>query len=194
MKHNRFFVNAALAFYLTLLFVFVMSCEEDGKEVKEVMGSELGDTHKVAVTISVGKTPFDIAVTPDGKYVYVTNGEDNTVSIISTASYSVAKVVSVNRFPGGIAVSPDGKLVYVGHFDANTLAVISTASQKVIEMAQVGEDLEGMMAISPDGKTIYASDFPGAGEINIISATIKQIIELIDVKPSIDIAITPDGK
>ena len=39
------------------------------------MGLELGDTHKVSATISVGKTPFGISVTPDGKHVYVTNGE-----------------------------------------------------------------------------------------------------------------------
>lgn len=49
----------------------------------------MGDTHTVSATISVGEAPFDIAVTPDGKYVYVTNYEDNAVSIISTAPQKI---------------------------------------------------------------------------------------------------------
>ena len=50
------------------------------------------------------------------------------------------------------------------------------------------------MAISPDGTTIYVSHFPGAGRIIIISPSTKQAIAEIDVKPSIDIALTPDGE
>lgn len=156
--------------------------------------AELGDTHKVSATISVGKGPFGIAVTPDGKHVYVTNHEDNTVSIISTASQEVIKVISVDKLPGGIAVSPDGKFVYVGHFDADAFAVISTASQEVVDMIDVGGELGGIMAISPDGTTIYVSHFAGAGRIIIISTVTKQAIREIDVKPSLDIAIAPDGE
>ena len=55
----------------------------------KAMEPQLGDTHTVSATISVGEAPFDIAVTPDGKYVYVTNYEDNAVSIISTAPQKV---------------------------------------------------------------------------------------------------------
>ena len=191
MKHSRGFVNIALTLNVISLFVLVVSC---GENEEKVIGPELGDTHKASATISVGEAPFDMAVTRDGKYVYVTNGEDNTVSIISTASQRVVKVVPVDKYPGGLAVSPDGSFVYVGHFDADTLAVISTASQEVIEMADVGDDLEGMMVISHDGATIYVSEFPGGGKIYIISVASKQIIGFIDVNPSMDIAITPDGK
>ena len=160
----------------------------------EVTEAQLGDTHKVSATISVGQAPFGIAVTPDGKYVYVTNHEDNTVSIISTASQEVIKVLSVDVLPGGITVSPEGEFVYVGHFDADAFAVISTASQEVVDMFDVAQELGGIMAISPDGTTIYVSKFPGAGRIIIISTVTKQAIREIDVKPSIDIATSTDGE
>ena len=148
----------------------------------------------MSATIPVGKAPFGITVTPDGKYVYVTNHEDNTVSIISTASQEVIKVISVDKLPGGIAVSPDGKFVYVGHFDADAFAVISTASQEVVDMFDVAHELGGIMAISSDGTTIYLSRFSGSGRIIILSSRTKQVIGEIDVKPSMDIAIAPDGK
>ena len=183
---------------LVALTVLVMACAGPEPTLTptptvEIMEAEPGDTHKVSATIPVGEAPFGIAVTPDGKYVYVTNHEDNTVSIISTASQEVIKVISVDKLPGGIAVSPDGKFAYVGHFDADAFAVISTASQEVVDMFDVGHELGGIMAISPDGTTIYVSQFPGAGGIIIISTATKQAIREIDVKPSMDIAIAPDG-
>ena len=190
MKLNQLLVNAILALTLVPLVIIVMSCGDDDEEVIQ---PDLRDTHRLSATIPVGEVPFDIAVAPDGKLVYLTNGKDNTVSIISTASLSVVKAVQVDKYPGGLAISPDGNFVYVGHFDASTLAVISTASQEVVEMAEIGEDIEGMMAISPDGATIYASDFAGGGEINIISAASRQIVGSIDVDPSMDVAIAPDG-
>ena len=150
------------------------------------METQLGDTHKASATISVGNGPFGIAVTPNGEYVYVTNHEDNTVSITSAASQEVIKVISVDKLPGGIAVSPDGKFVYVGHFDADAFVVISTESQEVVDTFDVGGELGGKLAVSPDGTTIYVSHFPGAGRIIIISTVTKQAIGEIDVKPSLD--------
>jgi probable HAF family extracellular repeat protein len=35
--------------------------------------------------ILVGNAPGNVAITPDGKYAYVTNGDDNTVSVIAVA-------------------------------------------------------------------------------------------------------------
>ena len=160
----------------------------------EVVEAQLGDIHRLSAAISVGNAPFGIAVTPDGKYVYVTNYEDNTVSIISTASQEVIKGLSVDKLPGGMAVSPDGKFVYVGHFDATTFAVIATASQEIVDMLDVGGELGGIMAISPDGTTFYVSRYAGAGRIIIISTSTGQAIGDIDVKPSMDIAIAPDGE
>ena len=189
----------ALSGVLIVLTVLAMAC--GGSEptltptpIVELMQAQLGDTHKVSAAISVGKAPFGIAVTADGKSAYVTTYEDNTVSIFSTASLEVIKVISVDKLPGGIAVSPDGKFVYVGHFDADAFAVISTATQEVVDMFDVGGELGGIMVISPDGTTIYVSHFPGAGRIIIISTVTKKAIREINVRPSLDIAIAPDGE
>ncbi len=49
-------------------------------------------------------------VTPDGKYVYVTNG-NNTVAVMDTASKTIVKTIPVGTAPSGVAVTPDGKHV-----------------------------------------------------------------------------------
>jgi YVTN family beta-propeller protein len=46
-------------------------------------------------------------------YIYVTNEDANTVSVISSLTNSVVATIPVGKRPRGIKVSPDGKLIYV---------------------------------------------------------------------------------
>jgi YVTN family beta-propeller protein len=64
-------------------------------------------TKKVVGTpIPVGDSPFLVAVTPDGKHVYVTNLSSNSVSVIDTASNTVAATVPVGSNPVGVGIVP----------------------------------------------------------------------------------------
>ena len=64
-----------------------------------------------------------MAITPDGKHVYVSNQNDGTVSVIDTATGAVSAPITVGAKPSGVAITPDGKHAYVanngsGLFDA----------------------------------------------------------------------------
>ena len=48
-------------------------------------------------TITVGKTPARVAITPDGKHAYVTNYGDGTVSVITTATGVVSDTITVGK-------------------------------------------------------------------------------------------------
>jgi YVTN family beta-propeller protein len=61
----------------------------------------------VGDTIPVGTAPFGVAVTPDGKDAYVANLEDNTVSVIDTATNTVVGTpITVGSFPLGVGIIP----------------------------------------------------------------------------------------
>jgi YVTN family beta-propeller protein len=60
-----------------------------------------------------GGSPYGVAVTPNGAYVYVTNANNHSVSVIDTASNMMAETVTVGGNPKGVAVTPDGAYVYV---------------------------------------------------------------------------------
>lgn len=47
----------------------------------------------------VGSLPYGIAVTPDGKYVYVANSMDSTVSVIDTTTNTAIATVNVGNWP-----------------------------------------------------------------------------------------------
>ncbi|NJD68363.1 MAG: hypothetical protein FIA90_06890 [candidate division NC10 bacterium] len=89
-------------------------------------------THSVLTTISVGPTPEQIAVTPNGAFAYVANSGSNTVSVIATATNTVTTTLPVGQRPAYLAASPDGLSVYVPNQGSNTVSVIATATNSVV--------------------------------------------------------------
>jgi YVTN family beta-propeller protein len=58
----------------------------------------------VIATIPAGKRPWNMAITPDGKKLYVANGRSNSVSVIDTASNKRIGDISVGQLPWGVAI------------------------------------------------------------------------------------------
>jgi YVTN family beta-propeller protein len=107
----------------------------------------------VQTTIQVSKGSSStigrgIAITPDGKNAYLTNGGLNTVSVINTATNTVSATVDVGVDPGGLAITPDGKHVYVTNHGSDNVSVIDTAANKVVVEVKVGSRPFGI-AINP---------------------------------------------
>jgi len=46
-----------------------------------------------------------LALTPDGKYLYTTNGVSNDISVIDVTSLKVLKSIAVGAFPWGVAIA-----------------------------------------------------------------------------------------
>jgi YVTN family beta-propeller protein len=64
-------------------------------------------TNTVTASALVGDGPNpDVAVTPDGRFAYVTNGGDGTVSVLNTSNNTVTATVPVGDDPAGIAIGP----------------------------------------------------------------------------------------
>jgi YVTN family beta-propeller protein len=93
-----------------------------------------------------------------GPLAYITNSNDNTVSVIATASNTVTATVPVGAAPFGVVVTPDGAHVYVGNFSDNTVSVITTASNTVTAIVPVGVNPLGL-AVTPDGAHVYVGNF-----------------------------------
>jgi YVTN family beta-propeller protein len=67
-----------------------------------------------------------VAVTPDGRHVYVTNVGSGTVSVLDTATNAISATLPVGASPTDVAISPDGHSAYVADRDSGTVAVIHT--------------------------------------------------------------------
>ena len=59
---------------------------------------------KVIATIPVGERPWNMALTPDGKKLYVANGRSNSVSVIDTVKNEKITDIPVGKFPWGVVI------------------------------------------------------------------------------------------
>lgn len=117
--------------------------------------------------------PYGVAVTPDGSKVYVTNLNDNAVSVIDTAMNKVITTISVGPNPLAVAVTPDGSKVYVTNNNADSVSVIDTATNTVIgSPIPVGFGPIGVAA-APDGSKVYVTSLSGTvSVIDTVSNTV----------------------
>ena len=76
---------------------------------------------KIDEAYRVGAVPKVVAVTPDHKYVLVSNWCTWDLSVISTKKGREVKRISIGAHPRGIAVSPKGNAAYVAVMGGNEL-------------------------------------------------------------------------
>ena len=81
-----------------------------------------------------------VAVTSDGRRVYVPNRDSGSVAVIDTGTNTVIATIAVGAYPEGIAVSPDGRRVYVPNYRSNSVSMIDTADNTVADTIPVGND------------------------------------------------------
>ena len=115
----------------------------------------------LTATVTVGNDPTGVAITPNGKYVYVANedalSDNNSVSVISTATNTVTARISVGRSTSSVTVTPNGKYAYVTSYGYNgSVSIISTATNKVTATVPAGLWPLSVI-ISPNGKYAYVT-------------------------------------
>ena len=92
-------------------------------------------TQKFDNAINVGDNPNDICQTKNGKFVFVANSNDNSVSVINTDTKKVIETLTSSLYPNapqgsttnGVALSPDEKTLYIANADNNCLAVFDVS-------------------------------------------------------------------
>ena len=79
-----------------------------------------------------------MAVDPRGGDIFVTNGADGTVSVISPATRRVIRTIRVGTEPRGCAMTPDGERLFVANHTAGTVSVIDTGRRRVVDTVTLG--------------------------------------------------------
>ena len=101
----------------------------------QVLGMDISLDNVIDIIAEVGTSPEGVAVTPDGKTVYVANMNGQSVSTFEVESCGPECTVStvsgtVVSQPSVIALTPDGGGAYVGG-DGDSLSAIDTKSNSV---------------------------------------------------------------
>lgn len=138
-------------------------------------------------------SPIEMALSKDGRALYVVCQDSDEVRVVEIASGTVSQKIPVGRVPRGIALSPDGRHLYVTNAWSDTVSVIDSASWQVVETLPTGFEPSGAV-VDPKGDFLYVAN------------RLSSDISVIDLKSGIEIkrllagrgasylTLSPDGK
>lgn len=171
-----------------------------------------GRTLKVIRQVALTNRPNNLAISRDGRRVYVAIvGGAGAVDIIDTTT--LARVKSL-RTEGGIHntfTTPDGKFVVAGSIVGRKISVIDTSTDTIVAVIPMEAGVRPMcFETNPDGSTkrmfVQLSDFHGFVTLDWSTKQVVDRVKLPDVppaerhteglqgSPSHGIGITPDGR
>jgi YVTN family beta-propeller protein len=118
----------------------------------------------------VGFNPDDLAVSPDGSQLWVTDtgpqtgpGSPTDIKVISTASNTatVTGAIQVGQLPWGLALSAKSSTLYVADPDSNQVSVVSTKTNTVTSTISLagGPDTLGL---TPNGSQLWVCGLTSA--------------------------------
>jgi YVTN family beta-propeller protein len=155
------------------------------------------ESNTIVDTITVGGSPSEVALTPDGSLAYVSNGDLNDVSVIDTATRTVVATVPMGGVSRSLAMAPDGAHCYVcgGAVGSSCLWVIDTATNAVSTTIPLESDgYEGYpwdVVITPDGAKVYVTLYPN--HVLAVDTASNAVISGVGVYEPYDLEVSMDG-
>ena len=89
--------------------------------------------------IKVGYHPYCAAMTNDEKTLYVTNTQDDNVTVIDMVARKVIATVDVGSTPEGISIDQVNHRAYVANWGSNNISVIDTKTNQLLTTIKTGE-------------------------------------------------------
>jgi YVTN family beta-propeller protein len=111
--------------------------------------------------IAVGGRPEGIAVTPDGRTLWVGDLEGARVQAYDTKSFERVAEVKTGPVPIRVLASADGRWIVTSNLGSGSLSIIDAKTRKLAREVPVsGSEEAGQVTIlfSRDGKRIYAAE------------------------------------
>jgi YVTN family beta-propeller protein len=165
---------------------FVSNRSENTLSIIDISGGTL------LQTVTTGRGPQGLALSPDGQYLYIAQSLDDAVLVLSTSDFSVQKSIATANAPTDIAVSPDGELLYVTCRDR--IEVIRTKDDTLTESISAVMEPAGL-TLTPDGRVLFVTSIT-QGTLTVIDTRDLSLFDVIDLGSAFGpsgIRIAPGG-
>jgi YVTN family beta-propeller protein len=140
------------------------------------------EARKLVKRVKIGGNPYNLAFTPDGRYLYVLDWSSETsgdeVIVYDLKAERIETRIEVSTWPAHGIFTRDGSRFYVSGETAGDLTIIDTANRNVAgRIVHGGGDAMGL-ALSSDGKILYAAAGENKVVLKIDTATQKVVGEI----------------
>lgn len=139
----------------------------------------------------VGTKPTCVAMSLDGRTLYVANSGNGNVTVVDAASMTPVGILRVGVAPQKMAIAPNGKLL-VTNKGSDTVSVIDTMSNTIVGTIRVGKGPTDVK-MAPNGIRAYVSNRTD-GTVTIIDINSMAPVHVTDAllrSSPIGIAVRP---
>jgi YVTN family beta-propeller protein len=153
------------------------------------------DTSTFAIdqVIEVGLVPKFVAVSPDDKYVLVTNWCSYDLSVIDVASAKEVARLPIGAYPRGIAIAQDSSVAYIAMMGGSDVVEVNLHTLTKTRTFVVGSNPRHLV-IDPDGHYLYVS-LNGSGTAVQVDLSTFQIVRSVHTgSDERSMAISADGR
>ena len=139
------------------------------------------------------RSPFNLAISGDGRRLYVVSQEGNALLVIDPEQRKVLNRISVGDQPHSVILSRDGVKAYVSNQWSDNISVIDLSTSKIIDTLKTANGPAGL-ALSLDGKVLYAVN-SYSSNVSVIDLNTKEERKRLDAgnNPT-GVSLSPDGK
>lgn len=133
-------------------------------------------TWQIDSAYRVGVVPKVVDVSPDNKYVLVSNWCSYDLTVISLDTQKVIKTIPIGAYPRGIRISQDSKYAYVAQMGGSVVHRITLGTWEQ-EKLNVGANPRALV-LSPDNQTLYAT-LNAAGKVIAYDLNENKVIKSV---------------
>lgn len=126
-----------------------------------------------------GSDPEQLAVSADGRWLFVANEDVGQASVIDAVTGKTLYIVKVGGEPEGVNLRPDGKVVYVTSEEDGEVFVIDAVAPKSIAKFAVGPRPRST-AFLPDSSRAYVTSENG-GSLSVVDAMTHRVLSTIQL-------------
>jgi len=122
----------------------------------------------------------DLAITPDGQFLYAPVSGFDQIHVIEVATLSVVETIPTGDGPRGIVITPDGNFAYVSHRNENTVQVLDLSTNTFVQtISSPFFDTPRGIAITPDGSHVYVANV--FSELTVIETASNTVVAEVDI-------------
>jgi YVTN family beta-propeller protein len=143
--------------------------------------------------IKVGSVPKFLAVTPDDRYVLVSNWCTYDLSVVSVRRAREVRRIPLGAYPRGIAVGPGGRYAYVAVMGSRDVARIDLGDLSVSWLRGVGSAPRHLV-IDPAGDFLYVT-LNAEGRVAKVDVRSGRVVAKVSTGSAPrSMTIAPDGR
>lgn len=143
---------------------------------KNVTRFDPKDLSKV-VEASFKGNAIESMVSPDDKYLWVSNFYHHEVLELHTDTLKVNRRFKVGNMPKHFAVHPDRKTLWIANWASDNLSVVDLASGNSLGEIALGEQPRGTVVLNSGAKA-YVTNF-GDKSVSVIDTATREVVKTI---------------